>query len=264
MTRLRSAALVVLVTVATALAARWDVLAVCVPVLVSQFVVAGAPSPLDARGRVVRAPRLVPVVLTSLAATLLVLRPAVLDGADGLRVDVSAAESGALTGILPAVALGVLATFVAQVARRDARRLLATAVSYTVGLCVVAALTAGWVAAAQAPRGPEVIAVVAAGASVAVLVRAVPLARTTVLPTAGLAAALAGALLAELQDAYAFGWLAGGVVGLVAGATALLGLAVGVAWVAGRDRTWGLPAATAVAMLGPVAYVAGQVAGLSL
>lgn len=264
MTRLRSAALVVVLAIGAALAARTGTLLVAVPVLVTQLVVAGAPSPLDARGRVVRAPRLVPVLLTALVATLLVLRPRLLDGAEGLRVDVTAGESGTMTGVLPAVALGVVATFVAQVLRRDERRQLVAAVAYAVGLCVVAALAAGWIAAAHGPRGAEVLAVVAAAASAAVLGRAVPLRRRVVLPVAGLAGLLAGGAVAELQDAYAFGWLAGGVVGLLAAVTALLGLAVGSAWVAGRERTWGLPAATSVALLGPVAYVGAQVAGLSL
>jgi hypothetical protein len=263
-TRLRSAVLVVVLTVAAALAARVDPDLVALPVLVSQLVVAAAPSPLDARGRVVRAPRLAPVLLTSVVATLLVLRPRLLEGAEGLRVDVSAGQSGTLTGILPAVAVGVLATFVAQLVRRDERRQLITAVAYAVGLCVVAATTAGWVAAAQGPRGPQVLAVVAAAAGAAVVVRALPVGRVAALAVAGAAGVLAAALVAELQGAYAFGWLAGGLVGLLATVVALLGLSVGRAWVAGRARTWGLPAAVAVALLGPVAYVGAQVAGLSL
>ncbi|KQY58381.1 hypothetical protein ASD11_01570 [Aeromicrobium sp. Root495] len=240
-----------------------EIVLVCAAVLLVQVLVAAAPGAADERGRIVRGPRLAPALVAGVVSTLVAARPDVLAGADGQRASqITFVQSGVLVGVLPAVAAAVFVALVAQMLRSDGRPRLVLSTGLAVSLAVVAALGSGWVSAVRATGGPDVVTVVACAAGLALLVWNLPGDRVVVAGAAVLAGAVAGALVPLLLDDLLTPWF-GLVVGPVAAVVAVLGQVLGRGWSRGRLHAaegWGFPAAAAVALVGPVAHLAGQLA----
>ncbi|AWB91192.1 hypothetical protein [Aeromicrobium chenweiae] len=243
------------------LAAYTDPWLLGVAVLLVQVLVAAAPGIRDASHASIPSPRVVPVVVASLVATVLTLEPDLLSGASGTSPGVVGASStGMLSGILPAVAAAVFVALLAQMLRRDGRTHLVQSVGYAVMLSAVAALAAGWVGAVQSIDGPEVVAVAAAGVAGGLLAWALPIDRWVCLSLATLAGAGAGAAVAasvESSMTVYFGLIVGPAVALAA----VLGQVVGRSIARGRTHasaSWGFPGAMAVAFAGPIVYIGGQ------
>ena len=262
------AILVSIVLIATmTLATYTHVIFVAVLVLVIQAMIAAAPAPADERGRSVASPRFAPAFAAGALATILTLWPDLLGGAPGTTSTYSAISNGVLAGIMPGVALGVIVTLIAQMFRRDGRANLVLSVGYTVTLCMFATLPVAWLAATQSFGRSIVVALGAVGVVVAMLVWAVPKDRFLVGVAAVLAAGLAGIGVAVVVPTVinvnlAFAAVTSGCAAFFA----IIGLVVGRNWCRGRLRVadgWGFPSAIALAIAGPVVYVAGQLVSLA-
>ncbi len=258
--RLRSSLLSVVLVAVLALAAHVDAWLVAAGVVVVQVLVAAAPSLADARGRSVPTPRLVPALVGGLVATALALFPHAIAGAEGTRDAFGAADTGSLAGVLPAVALAVFVTAVTQMLRTDGRRELTAALAYAVSLATAAALTTGWIGAAQSIASPAAVVVGAAGVVAGLLVWAVPGDRFLLGGLSVVAGAAAGAGAAVAIDDVVTA-LFGVAVGSGVALFAVLGQILGRALISGRRHAasgWGFPAATSVALAAPIVYVGGQ------
>lgn len=238
---------------------------VALAVLVVQGMIAAAPSPPDARGRAHGGPRFVPALLAGVVATLLAAFPSLLVGSEGMRAGREGIVSnGVIAGLVPAVAVAVIAALVAQMLRRDGRPKLVSSTGHAVTLGVFAALAASWVAASRAVAGADVVIIGAAAVAAALLVWGLPVSRSVASVGALVAASVAGGVAA-----FALGGSATPVFGLLLGAAvsifAVLGQVLGRAWSAGRihsSQGWGFPGALAVALPAPVVHVFGQLLGL--
>lgn len=248
-------------------AATSEVALVGAAVLVVQGLIAAAPSPPDDRGRAHGGPRFWPVLAAGVTATVLITYPSLLVGAEGMRAGREGIVSnGVVAGLVPAVAVAVLFSLVAQMLRRDGRRHLVVTTSHAVTLGVFAALAACWIAAARAASGAEVVVLGAVAVSAALLVWAIPIDRIFCASAALLAAGGAAAGAAYLLDGVATP-LFGVVIGMSAAVFALLGQVMGRAWSAGRihaSQGWGFPGALAIALPAPVVHVCGQLLGLPI
>ena len=253
----------VLLGVLTLTAWTGEVVLVCVAVLLVQGLVASAPGPADERGRIIRGPRLAPALVAAVIASAVTVRPTLLIGASGQHTGrIALVQSGVLVGVLLAVAAAVFVTLFAQMLRKDGRPRLVLSSGLGVTLAVVAAFASGWISAFRATGGPDVVTIVAVGCAVALLVWNVEGDRVLVATGAVVAAGAASALTAFLLDGFLTPWF-GLLVGPVAAVVAILGQVLGRGWSRGRLHVaegWGFPAAAAVALVGPVAHLAGQLA----
>ncbi len=266
MSRLGSAALSIALVAVMALAAHADVLLVAAAVVVTQLLIASAPSLADARGRSIPTPRFVPAMTGGLIATVLATYPQILQRDDGDSDVLGFVDTGVIAGIVPAVAATVFVALVAQMLRRDGRRELTASTAYAVSLGVAAALTAGWIGGGESLGGAPVVVIAAAGLAVGLLVWALPADRIYVGAAAVLAGAAAGAVAALLVDSIVT-WIFGVAVGSAAALFAVLGQVFARAWVSGRTHAsigWAFPGAMSVALAAPVVYVAGQLVAASV
>jgi hypothetical protein len=243
------------------LAAFVDPVMIAAVVVLVQALVSLAPTLVAADGRVINSPRVVAGLAAGLVATVIVLAPHVIAGADGTSAAViGASDSGALAGLVLGVAAGIFVAVGAQMVRRDGRADLVQSVSYAVMIATISTFAAGWVGAGQSLGEADVVAVSAAGAAAGVLAWSLPIAARLRAGLVLLAGAGAGAVLATLADSAMtgfFGVVAGGlcavfaVVGLESGRTLIKGAAHPAV-------TGGFPGASAIAFAGPMAYIAGQ------
>ena len=137
-------------------------------------------------------------------------------GGAGAVVAVTATRGQPFLRELPiVVALAVLLAFVNELARQDGRTRLVDSVSGTVTGVLVAAASAGWVAAERSPSGTALVVSGAVALAVAAAVSAVPLhswhAPAVTIGAAVLAGGAAGAVMAD------FGPLVGATLGLATG-----------------------------------------------
>jgi hypothetical protein len=243
------------------LAAYADPALLAAVVVLVQVLVAISPPLLTHTGLVVDSPRLVPVVLAGVVATVLTLEPDLLAGADGTSSDVvGTTDTGMLSGVLPAIVVGVFVALAAQMLRKDGRTYLVQSVAYAVTLSVVAALAAGWVGTVQSLGDAEAVAVAAAGLGAGLVVWLLPVDRWICLGLSTVAGAGGGAAVAATVDSSMTVFF-GVVVGASAALFAILGQAVARIVARGNlqpSARWGFPGAMAVAFVAPVAYLGGQ------
>ena len=246
------------------LAAYTDPLFVVAVVVVVQLLVAFAPSPHDAQRRAISAPRFAAVASAGLVATILTVAPRVLEGADGTSSKAfGQTDNGVLSGIMPAVVVAVFVAMASQMLRKDGRTDLVSTTGYAVALGVFAALSVGWIGAAQSLGDAGVVAVGAAGVAGGLLVWAVPLDRWLCGSAAVVVGGAAGAAVTINVDSVmtvAFGL----AVGSGAALFAILGQVLGRAWAQGRTHAaagWGFPGAMSIALAAPIVFVGGQLIG---
>ncbi|MCW2768580.1 MAG: hypothetical protein JWQ91_2120 [Aeromicrobium sp.] len=243
------------------LAAYTDPVLVGVAVLLVQVLIAVGPGPVDRAGIAIASPRLVPVLVAGVVATALSLEPDLLTGADGTSTDViGISDTGVFAGAIPGVAAAVFVALVAQMLRRDGRTDLVQSVGYAVLLSATAVLAIGWIGAAQSIGGAACVAVAAAGVGAGLLAWMLPVDRWICLSLATLAGAAAGAAVVLAVDSIMTAYF-GVLVGAAAAILAVVGQVV--ARTVGGHGThpsvaWGFPGAMAIALVGPVAYLGGQ------
>lgn len=243
------------------LAAYTDPLFVAAVVVVVQLLIAQAPSPTDATGHAVHAPRFAPTVSAGAVATVLTLAPHVLRGADGSSANSFGETDGMLSAIMPAIVVGVFVALATQMLRKDGRVSLVSTTGYAVALGVFAALTVGWIGAVQSLGDAQVVAVGAAGVAGGLIVWLVPIDRWVCGSAAVLAGAVAGAVVSYEVD---LTWGLGVAVGSGAALFAVLGQILGRSWSQGRTHAaagWGFPGAMSIALAAPILYVGGQLVG---
>ena len=264
MPRLGSTLLSLALAGAITLAAYTDPLLVGAAVALVQVLIALAPSAVDPSGHSIRSPHFVAALSGGLVATTITLAPDLLNGADGTSPDVvGATDSGMLAGILPAIAVSVFVALIAQMLRKDGRPDLVPSTAYAVTLGAFAALSAGWIGAAQSLGDAEAVAVGAAGLAAGLLVWLVPLDRFVCASFAVVAGAAGGAAVALLADS-TLTWVFGVTIGSATALFAVLGQVLGRAWSRGRTHAsagWGFPGAMSIALAAPLVYVGGQLVG---
>ncbi|MET0766479.1 MAG: hypothetical protein ABWY50_02435 [Aeromicrobium sp.] len=243
------------------LAAYTDPVLVGVAVLLVQVLIAVGPGPVDRAGIAIASPRLVPVLVAGVVATALSLEPDLLTGAEGTSTDViGISDTGVFVGAIPGVAAAVFVALVAQMLRRDGRTDLVQSVGYAVLLSATAVLAIGWIGAVQSIGDAACVAVAAAGVGAGLLAWMLPVDRWICLSLATVAGAAAGAAVVLAVDSIMTAYF-GVLVGAAAAILAVVGQVV--ARTVGGHGThpsvaWGFPGAMAIALVGPVAYLGGQ------
>ncbi len=268
MTRIGASALSIVLAAVLVLAARTDVLVlVAAVIVVVQALLASAPSPADARGRSIPAPRSAATMSAGLVSCILALHPRLLLGAEGTTTGQDGLVSnGVFAGILLGVAVGVFVALVAQMLRRDDRRHLVVSASSAISLAIFAALASAWIGAARSVSGPDVVTMAAIGLAAALLIWSIPIDRYLCAAAAITGGAAASAIAAYLADGLPT-WQFGVAIGSGTALFAILGQVLARAWAKGRlhaSAGWGFPGAMAVAMAGPIVYLGGQLVTASL
>jgi hypothetical protein len=262
--RLGSTLLSLALAGAITLAAYADPMFVGAAVLLVQVLIALAPSAVDPSGHSIPSPHFMAALTGGVVATAITLAPDLLNGAEGTSADVvGATDNGMLAGILPAIAVSVFVALIAQMLRSDGRPDLVPSTAYAVTLGTFAALSAGWIGAAQSLGAPEAVAVGAGGLAAGLLVWLVPIDRWTCASLAVLAGAGGGAAVTIGVDS-TLTWVFGVAVGSAAALFGVLGQVLGRAWSRGRTHAaagWGFPGAMSVALAAPLVYVGGQLVG---
>lgn len=246
------------------LAAYTDPVLVGAAVVLVQVLIALAPRAIDPSGSSIRSPHFVAALSGGLVATAITLVPELLNGADGTSADVvGATDNGMMAGILPAIAVSVFVALIAQMLRTDGRPDLVPSTAYAVTLGAFAAMSSGWIGAAQSLGDAEAVAVGAGGLAAGLLVWLVPIDRWICASFAVLAGAAGGAAVALTVDS-TLTWLFGVAVGSAAALFGLLGQVLGRAWSRGHTHAaagWGFPGAMSVALAAPLVYIGGQLVG---
>lgn len=268
MSRVGASALSVVIAAILTLAAQTGVLIlVAAVIVVVQGLLASAPSPADARGRSIPTPRSAATMSAGLVSCIVALDPTLLLGADGSSVGQDGLVStGVIAGILPGVVVGVFVALAAQMFRRDDRRELVLSTSAAVSLALFASLASSWIGAARAASGPEVVTIAAVGLAASLLVWMIPIDRIVCASAAIMVGAAASAATAFVVDGLPT-WVFGLAVGSGTALFAILGQVLARAWSQGRVHAsagWGFPGAMAIAMAGPIVYLAGQLVTASL
>jgi hypothetical protein len=262
--RLGSTLLSLALAGAITLAAYTDPVFVGAAVVLVQVLIALAPSAVDPSGHSIRSPHFVAALSGGLVATVITLAPDLLNGADGTSSDVvGATDNGMMAGILPAIAVSVFVALIAQMLRTDGRPDLVPSTAYAVTLGAFAALSSGWIGAAQSLGEAEAVAVGAGGLAAGLLVWLIPIDRWICASAAVLAGAGGGAAVALNVDS-TLTWVFGVAVGSAAALFAVLGQVLGRAWSRGRTHAaagWGFPGAMSIALAAPLVYVGGQLVG---
>ena len=251
------------------LAAYTEIFLVAAVVLVIQFMVATAPSPADSTGRTINAPRFGAAAVSGLIATVATVHPHVWLGADGTQTgSIGSIDSGVFAGLIPAIAGGVSVALISQMLRKDGRRSLVLTTGYAVTLCAFAALSIGWIGAAQSGGGAPAVAVCAAALVASLLVWLLPFDRWVVGMGGLVAGAVAGGVAAPLlNDNNTMSWMFGAIAGMGVAMFAILGQVLGRAWGEGRRHAssgWGFPGALSLALAAPVVFVASQLVGVAI
>lgn len=267
-TRVESTVLSIALAVVLTLAAYTNVLLVAAVILIVQLMIAAAPSPANAAGRPVHAPRFGAAAVAGVIATVITLWPRLLIGADGTQAgNVGVIDSGVFAGLAPAMAAGVIVALLSQMLRRDGRGSLVLTTGYAVTLCAFAVLAIGWIGASKSLGGEPVVAVSAIALSAALLVWLLPLQRWIVGTLAVVAAAAAGGVAAPfLGDTAEMTWLFGTLAGVGIALFGILGQILGRTWCSGRRHVssgWGFPGALSLALCAPIVFVASQLLGAS-
>lgn len=264
MPRLGSTLLSLALAGAITLAAFTDPLLVGAAVILVQVLIALAPRAIDPSGNTIRSPHFAAALSGGLVATAITLAPDLLDGAEGTSPDVvGATDNGMLAGILPAIAVSVFVTLFAQMLRSDGRPDLVPSTAYAVTLGAFAALSSGWIGAAQSLGDAEAVAVGAGGLAAGLLVWLIPIDRWICASCAIVAGGAGGAAVAIYADS-TLTWLFGVAVGSAVALFGVLGQVLGRAWSRGRTHAaagWGFPGAMSVALAAPLVYVGGQLVG---
>lgn len=268
MSRVESTLLAIALAAVLTLAAYTDVLFVAAVIVTIQMMIAAAPSPADAVGHSVQAPRFGAAAVAGLIATALTVHPAFLIGADGTRSgNIGLIDSGVFAGLVPAVAAGVIVALISQMFRRGGRKSLVLTTGYAVTLCAFASLAIGWIGASQSLGGAPVVAVGAIALSVSLLVWLVPFERWIIGVCAVVAGSAAGAVAAPLLTGTTeMTWIFGAVAGLGMAMFGILGQVLGRAWCSGRRHAssgGGFPGALSLALSAPIVFVASQLLGAS-
>ena len=251
------------------LAAYTEIFLVAAVVLVIQVMIATAPSPADSAGRSVHAPRFASAAFAGLISTTLTFRPQIWLGASGTHAGaVGSIDSGVFAGMVPAVAGGVSVAMISQMLRKDGRKSLVLTTGYAVTLCAFAALTIGWIGAAQSVGGAPAVAVGASALAAGLLVWLIPVDRWIAGAGALVAGAVAGGVVAPLlNDNNTMNWAFGATAGIGVAMFGILGQILGRAWCEGRRHAssgWGFPGALSLALAAPVVFVASQLVGASI
>lgn len=266
MSRVESTVLSIAFAAVLTLAAFTDVLMVAAVILITQFMIAAAPSPADATGHSVNAPRFGAAAVTGVIATVLTLWPELLVGATGTRAGrIGEIDSGVFAGMAPALAVGVIVALISQMLRKDGRTSLVLTTGYAITLCAFSALAIGWIGAAQSVGAAPVVAVGAIALAVSLIVWLIPFERWVV----GSAAVVLGAAAAAgaapyLSDSLEISWIFGAVAGIGVSMFAILGQVLGRAWCSGRRHAssgWGFPGALSIALSAPIVFVSSQLLG---
>ena len=264
MSRLGSTLLSLALAGVITLAAYADPVLVGAAVVLVQVLIALAPSAVDPSGHSIRSPHFVAALSGGLVATAITLVPDLLNGADGTSGDVvGATDNGMLAGILPAIAVALFVALIAQMLRKDGRPNLVSSTAYAVTLGTFAALSAGWIGAAQSLGEAEAVAVGAGGLAAGLLVWLIPIDRWICASAAVLAGAGGGAAVALTVDSM-LTWVFGVAVGSAAALFGVLGQVLGRAWAHGRTHAaagWGFPGALSIALAAPLVYIGGQLVG---
>lgn len=264
MSRLGSTLLSLVLAGVITLAAYTDPVFVGAAVILVQVLIALAPRAIDPSGRAIRSPHFVAALSGGLVATAITLAPDLLTGADGTSADVvGSTDSGMLAGIMPAIAVTVFVALIAQMLRTDGRPDLVPSTAYAVTLGVFAALSAGWIGAAQSLGDAEAVAVGAAGLAAGLLVWLIPVDRF-VCASFAVAAGAAGGAAVTLGVDTSLTWVFGVTIGSATALFAVLGQVLGRAWARGRTHAsagWGFPGAMSIALAAPLVYIGGQLVG---
>ena len=268
MSRAESTLLSIALSAVLTLAAYTNVLLVGAVIVIVQLMIAAAPSPANASGRSVQAPRFGAAAVAGIIATVITVWPRLLIGANGTNAgDIGLIESGVFAGLAPAMAAGVIVALLSQMLRRDGRGSLVLTTGYAITLCAFAVLAIGWIGVTKSVGGAPVVAIGAIALSVALLVWLVPLQRWIVGSLAMVAAAGAGAVSAPLLgDTTDMSWLFGALTGVGIAMFGILGQVLGRAWCSGRRHAssgWGFPGALSLALCAPIVFVASQLLGAS-
>lgn len=251
------------------LAAYTEIFLVAAVVLVIQFMIATAPSPADSTGRSVNAPRFGAAAFAGLVATVLTVHPQLWLGAAGTTAGADGlVDSGVFAGMVPAIAGGVSVSLLSQMLRKDGRKSLVLTTGYAVSLCCFAALSIGWIGAAQSVGGAPAVAVGAAALGASLLFWLIPFDRWIVGMGSLVAGAAAGGVAAPLlNDTNTMNWVFGAVAGMGVAMFAILGQVLGRAWCEGRRHAssgWGFPGALSLALTAPIVFVASQLVGAQI
>lgn len=243
------------------LAAYTDPLFVAAAVLLTQVLIALAPSAVDVSGRSIHSPHFIAALSGGVVATTVTLAPDLLTGAEGASAEVvGVTDFGTLAGILPAITVSLFVALIAQMLRSDGRSDLVPSTAYAVTLGVFAALTAGWIGAVQSFGDAEVVAVGAASLATGLLVWLIPIDRWVCASLSVIAGAGAGAVVAHQVDS-PMTWLFGVTIGSATALFAVLGQVLGRAWARGHmhpSASWGFPGALSIALAAPLLFVGGQ------
>lgn len=264
MSRLGSTLLSLVLAGVITLAAYTDPVFVGAAVVLVQVLIALAPRAIDSSGHSIRSPHFIAALSGGLVATAITLAPDLLTGADGTSPDVvGSTDSGMLAGIMPAIAVSVFVALIAQMLRTDGRPDLVPSTAYAVTLGVFAALSSGWIGAAQSLGDAEAVAVGAAGLAAGLLVWLIPIDRFVCASFAVVAGAAGGAAVTLGVDT-SLTWVFGVTIGSATALFAVLGQVLGRAWSRGRTHAsagWGFPGALSIALAAPLVYIGGQLVG---
>jgi hypothetical protein len=246
------------------LAAYTDPVFVGAAVVLVQVLIALAPSAVDPSGRSIRSPHFVAALAAGLVATAITLEPDLLSGADGTSPDVvGATDNGMMSGILLAIAVAVFVSLLAQMSRTDGRPDLVSSTAYAVALGAFAALSSGWIGAAQSLGDSACVAVGAGGLAAGLLVWLIPIDRWFCASLAIVAGAGGGAAVTQYVDS-PLTWVFGVAIGSATALFAILGQVLGRAWSQGHTHAaagWGFPGAMSIALAAPLVYIGGQLVG---
>lgn len=267
--RVESTLLSVALAGVVTLAAYTEIFLVAAVVLVIQFMIATAPSPADAAGRSVNAPRFGSAAFAGFLATALTIHPPLWLGAAGTTSgSIGTVDSGVFAGMIPAIAGGVSVALLSQMLRRDGRKSLVLTTGYAVTLCSFAALSIGWIGAAESVAGAASVAVGAIALAVSLLFWLIPFDRWIIGMGSLVAGSVAGGVAAELLNhTNTMNWAFGAIFGLGVAMFAILGQVLGRAWCEGRRHAssgWGFPGALSLALAAPIVFVASQLVGASI
>lgn len=235
-----------------------DAIAVGAAVLLGQLLMATLPAPGagDGVGRAARP--FVPVVIGSVVATGLMLRPETLVGADGTTaVEEASATAGFQIGIGPGVAVALLAALFMQMTRKDGRPMLVPSLAYVVTTAVFAVCFAVWVTVPSLSAGEAVVAAAAAGGAAASLIWWLPGPRVLLGFGAVVAGAVGGGVFGHLVDDGVDADF-GAVLGLTVGVMVVVGRAAAAAWTPDPRARLGFEAMLPLALAGPLVYLVGQ------
>jgi hypothetical protein len=236
-------------------------------VVVVQILLAAAPSPVDANGRTIPTPQFGPTLAGGFVAAVVACLPPVLIGAAGTRAGIDGlAVTGVLAGLMPGVAVGLMAAIGAQLTRKDDRRHLVPSLTAVLSLVLLASRASAWVGASRTASGREVVAICGA-AIVGSLAGWIGFGPRLAAGVVGAFVGGASAAVMALRLEGAVTWEFAAVAGTVVAGFTVVSLLIGTTWIGGqpqRSSGWGFAGAVAFALVGPLVYVASQMVSTAL